>query len=169
MPGLTAPLLMIFLLGIDRPDFRPVTVLAGKNVPNRSERREHAVVHVIIAMLSVAADAVKIPDGIQVIGQFPDIGISVEIGRVGLGDFLNMKIKDWAAVGLKNLHFYQFRVEQMDDQCPVKFDKFPKLDLKMHLTCISSYISMMPIIGIWDYWHHDILHLNLIFAGIWQK
>ena len=76
---------MISFLRIDVPNVS-LRELADNRIDSRN-RRQHAVIHIIITVLTIAPDAVEILNFIERAAQFGNIFVGVEVSGVSLRDF----------------------------------------------------------------------------------
>ena len=74
---------MVFLLGVDAPDALAVSG-AGDYRAGGVHRRQHGVIHVVVAVLAVSAYAVEIIEAVEVPAHLPELLVGAEVRRVGL-------------------------------------------------------------------------------------
>ena len=84
---------MVFLFRIDIPDIILILNTAD-DIFDRFKGRHHGVVYIVVAVLSVPADAVKVIDGFQIIYQRIDFLVSVELSRIRFFYSFYMEIHD---------------------------------------------------------------------------
>ena len=76
---------MVVLFGIDVPDGRLVGF--PEQGADGLDGAEHGVVHVVVAVLAVSANAIKIGKAIQPFTNLAEFGVASEIGRICFGHF----------------------------------------------------------------------------------
>ena len=75
----------ILFVGINLPNVRFVKFPC--NGTNRRNRRQHTVIHIVIAVLTIAPDTVKIFYIVKRVAQFGNIFVGVEIRGISLWNF----------------------------------------------------------------------------------
>ena len=74
---------MVVLFGIDVPDGRLVGF--PEQGADSLDGAEHGVVHVVVAMLAVSANAIQIGQAIQPFAHLAEFGVASELGRICFG------------------------------------------------------------------------------------
>ena len=71
--------------------------------PNRGKRRSHGMIHVVVAVLAVAPDAVKVLYGIEIRCDLTHMCIPVEISRIGFFYPFNMPLMNYTIGQRRNV------------------------------------------------------------------